>query len=108
MPSPGTPRSVIQPVISCAEGSPSGDPAARCSAAATPQPIARLEMVLTGSADPVTTAATDASVTSDATSRCNGRLRYGNAVAATAIVTANCVTGEPGSSPARAPSTAPP
>ena len=49
--------------------------------------------MLTGSADPMTTAATDANVTSDATSRCSGRLKYGSAVAATAIVTANCVTG---------------
>ena len=64
-----------QPAISRAEGRPSGDPATRCSPAATPHPIARLETVLTGSADPVTTAAIDASVTSDATSRCSGRLR---------------------------------
>ena len=93
MPSTGTPRSVIQSVISSAEGRPSGDPTARWSPAATPHPIARLEMVLTGSADPLMTAAIDASMTIDTTSRCSGRLRYGSAVAATAIVTANCVTG---------------
>ena len=93
MPSTGTPRPAAQPVTSPGEGRPSGDPTARCSAAATPHPIARLETVLTGSADPVTTAAIDASVTRAPTSRCSGRLRYGSAVAATAIVTANCVTG---------------
>ncbi len=84
---------MTHPVTSPGDGNPSGDPAARCSPAATPHPTARLETVLTGSADPVITAATDASVTSAATSRCSGRLRYGKAVAATAIATANCVTG---------------
>ena len=53
MPWTGTPRSVTQPVTSPGDGNPSGDPAARCSPAATPHPIARLETVLTGSADPV-------------------------------------------------------
>jgi len=58
-----------------------------------PQPMAMLETALTGSARPPTTAAIVAAAMRNDTSRCRGRLRYGTAVAATAMVTASCVTG---------------
>jgi hypothetical protein len=75
MPPTATFRPAIHSLISSGEGRPSGDPTARCRPAATPQPSARLEMVLTGSADPSMTAAIDAIATSSDTRRCSGRLR---------------------------------
>jgi hypothetical protein len=50
-------------------------------------------MALTGSAVPPETAASTATVIKTHTVRCTGRLRYGSAVAATAIATAIWVTG---------------
>jgi hypothetical protein len=52
-----------------------------------------LDKALTGSAEPPTTAATVAAAMSNKASRCNGRLRLGSVVAATAMVTASWVTG---------------
>jgi len=48
---------------------------------------------LTGSAEPSMTAAITATVMRNDARRCKERLRKGSPVAATAMVTASCVTG---------------
>ncbi len=68
-------RSATHSVTSVADGRPSGEPTARCRAAATPQPSIRLESALTGSAYPPETAASAATATRNDTSRWTGRLR---------------------------------
>src|SRR5215469_15654873 len=86
-------RSEIHSATSAADGRPSGEPTTRCTAAATPQPTAMLDIAFTGSAAPPQTPASTASGTRNHTSRCTGRLRYGSAMAATATATASQVTG---------------
>ena len=68
-------RSAIHSVTSAADGRPSGEPTAKCRAAATPQPSAMLESAFTGSAYPPETAVSTATATPNQTSRCTGRLR---------------------------------